>query len=182
MARGNLPKGKQLLYKTTRDTLDTPQLMSSEILSETILAMLQLGEFEFADQLQKYLPPEQAKDPLLTQCIQSIRTDATITERRNQYQLSNEQGIKAFTHGDLETALKHFRDALRKAPANTSAALNKTQALLALCQQHRSRKDLQAELTETISIMDGVPLNPAQKARYEQLKAESAVILKQQKY
>ena len=156
--------------------------MSSEILSETILAMLQLGEFEFADQLQKYLPPEQAKDPLLTQCIQSIRTDATITERRNQYQLSNEQGIKAFTHGDLETALKHFRDALRKAPANTSAALNKTQALLALCQQHRSRKDLQAELTETISIMDGVPLNPAQKARYEQLKAESAVILKQQKY
>ncbi len=182
MARGNLPKGKQLLYKTTRDTLDTPQLMSSEILSETILAMLQLGEFEFADQLQKYLPPEQAKDPLLTQCIQSIRTDATITERRNQYQLSNEQGIKAFTHGDLENALKHFRDALRKAPANTSAALNKTQALLALCQQHRSRKDLQAELAETISIMDGVPLNPAQKARYEQLKAESAVILKQQKY
>ena len=65
--------------------------MSSEILSETILAMLQLGEFEFADQLQKSLPPEQAKDPLLTQCIQSIRSDVVITERRNQYQLSNEQ-------------------------------------------------------------------------------------------
>lgn len=181
MARGNLPKGKQLLYKASQEYLDEPQTMSSEILSETILAMLQLGEFEFADQLQKSLPLEQAKDPLLTQCIQSIRSDAVITERRNQYQLSNEQGIKAFTEGDLEMALKHFRDAQRKAPANTSAALNKTQALLALCQQLRTRKDLLTELTETLTIMDGVSLNPAQKARYEQLKAESSILLRQQK-
>jgi Response regulator containing a CheY-like receiver domain and a GGDEF domain len=181
MARGNLPKGKQQLYKTTQDMLDTPQLMSSEILSETILAMMQLGEFEFADQLQKFLPPEQAKDPLLTQCIQSIRTDAVITERRNQYQLSNEQGIKAFTQGDLELALRHFRDAQRKAPANTSATLNKTQVLLALCQQQRTRKDLLNELTDTLNLMDGVSLNPAQKARYEQLKKESETLLKPQK-
>lgn len=181
MARGNLPKGKQLLYKSTQDYLDTPQTMSSEILSETILAMLQLGEFEFADQLQKSLPPEQAKDPLLTQCIQSIRSDVVITERRNQYQLSNEQGIKAFTNGDLEMALKHFRDAQRKAPANTSAALNKTQALLALCQQQRTRKDLLTELSETLAVMDGVPLNPAQKARYEQLKVESNALLRPMK-
>lgn len=182
MAQGNWLKGKQLLYKSTQDYLDTPQTMSSEILSETILAMLQLGEFEFADQLQKSLPPEHAKDPLLTQCIQSIRSDAVITERRNQYQLSNEQGIQAFTHGDLEMALKHFRDAQRKAPANTSAALNKTQALLALCQQQRTRKDLLAELSETLTVMDGVPLNPAQKARYEQLKVESNTLLKPLKH
>jgi DNA-binding response OmpR family regulator/Tfp pilus assembly protein PilF len=178
MARGNLLKGKQMLYKSTQDYLEMPNSMSSEILSETILAMLQLGEFEFADQLQKSLPSIQAKDPLLTQCIQSIRSDAVIIDRRNQYQLSNELGIQAFTENDFETALNHFRDAQRRAPANTSAALNKTQALLALCQQQQTRKELLNELAETLTIMDGVSLNPAQKARYEQLKVESNALLK----
>jgi DNA-binding response OmpR family regulator len=182
MARGNPAKGKQLLYKATQNYLDMPQTMSAEILSETILAMLQLGEFEFADQLQAFLPDERHNDPLLQQCIQSLRSDAIIAERHHQYQLSNELGIKAFTNGELEMALVHFKEAHRKAPANTSATLNKTQALLALYQQQPTRKELQHELNDTLNIMDGVHLNPTQKVRYEQLKAESLILLEQTKH
>jgi CheY-like chemotaxis protein/Flp pilus assembly protein TadD len=182
MARGNHVKGKQLLYKATQNYLDTPQNMSADILSDTILAMLQLGEFEFADQLEAFLPDEKNNNPLLQQCIESIRSDVIIADRHNQYTLSNELGIKAFTNGELELALMHFKDAQRKAPANTSAILNKTQALLALCQQQPTRKELRNELNDTLNIMDGILLNPAQKTRYEQLKAESMLLLKQTKH
>lgn len=182
MALGNISKGKQLLYKTMQSYLDTPQTMSPEILSETILAMLQLGEFEFADQLQKFLPTKQAKDPLLTQCIQSIHTDAMIIEIKKQYQLINEQGIQAFTEGNLELALKHFRDAQHRAPANTSAVLNKILVLLALCKQQRTRKDFLSEMTEALSLLNDMPFNPAQKARCEKLRTEAEVFLKPQKH
>ena len=51
-------------------------------------------------------------------------------------------GIKAYQAGELEQALGHFREALRRAPANTGAALNKIQVLLQLMQKNRKSRSL----------------------------------------
>ena len=78
-------------------------------------------------------------------------------ERRQRYQQLNELGIKAYQSGELEQALGHFREALRRAPANTGAALNKIQVLLQLMQKNRKSPEFGAECKETLEVLDGIP-------------------------
>ena len=93
-------------------------------------------------------------------------------ERRQRYQQLNELGIKAYQSGELEQALGHFREALRRAPANTGAALNKIQVLLQLMQKNRKSPEFGAECKETLEVLDGIPLNPAQQDRFRKLRQE----------
>lgn len=170
IARGELLKGKKMLYRANQNWLDAPENMPPTLLGETILGLYQLGEFEYADSLQGLLSDNE--DQLLTTCIQVTRTDKTVLERRQRYQQLNELGIKAYQAGELEQALGHFREALRRAPANTGAALNKIQVLLQLIDKSHKNKDYDDECRTTISLLDGIPLNPAQNERYRKLRDE----------
>jgi tetratricopeptide (TPR) repeat protein len=100
------------------------------------------------------------------------RDDKTVQERRQRYQQLNDLGIKAYQAGELEQALGHFREALRRAPANTGAALNKIQVLLQLMQKNRKSPEFGAECRETLDVLEGIPLNPAQQERFRKLRQE----------
>lgn len=170
IALGELLKGKKMLYRANQNWLDKPETMPPALLGETILALYQLGEFEYAESLQSLLA--QDEDRLLTTCIQVTRDDKTVQERRQRYQQLNDLGIKAYQSGELEQALGHFREALRRAPANTGAALNKIQVLLQLMQKHRKSPEFGAECKETLEVLEGIPLNPAQQDRFRKLRQE----------
>jgi DNA-binding response OmpR family regulator/Tfp pilus assembly protein PilF len=170
IALGELLKGKKMLYRANQNWLDQPDTMPPSLLGETILALYQLGEFEYAESLQALLAEDE--DRLLTTCIQATRDDKTVLERRQRYQQLNELGIKAYQSGELEQALGHFREALRRAPANTGAALNKIQVLLQLMQKNRKSPEFGAECKETLEVLDGIPLNPAQQDRFRKLRQE----------
>ncbi|KTA93426.1 chemotaxis protein CheY [Aeromonas salmonicida subsp. smithia] len=170
IALGELLKGKKMLYRANQNWLDQPATMPPSLLGETILALYQLGEFEYAESLQALLAEDE--DRLLTTCIQATRDDKTVLERRQRYQQLNELGIKAYQSGELEQALGHFREALRRAPANTGAALNKIQVLLQLMQKNRKSPEFGAECKETLEVLDGIPLNPAQQDRFRKLRQE----------
>ena len=170
IALGELLKGKKMLYRANQNWLDQPATMPPSLLGETILALYQLGEFEYAESLQALLAEDE--DRLLTTCIQATRDDKTVLERRQRYQQLNELGIKAYQSGELEQALGHFREALRRAPANTGAALNKIQVLLQLMQKNRKSPEFGAECKETLEVLDGIPLNPTQQDRFRKLRQE----------
>ncbi|WP_429082768.1 response regulator [Aeromonas bivalvium] len=170
IALGQLLKGKKMLYRANQPWLDQPASMPGTLLGETVLALYQLGEFEYAESLQEHLTED--GDRLLTICIQATRNDKTVQERRQRYQQLNELGIKAYEGGQLEQALTHFREALRRAPANTGAALNKIQVLLKLIEKHRKNPDFPSECKETLAILEGIPLNPAQQERFRKLRQE----------
>ena len=170
IALGELLKGKKMLYRANQNWLDKPETMPPALLGETILALYQLGEFEYAESLQSLLAEDE--DRLLTTCIQVTRDDKTVQERRQRYQQLNDLGIKAYQSGELEQALGHFREALRRAPANTGAALNKIQVLLQLMQKHRKSPEFGAECKETLEVLEGIPLNPAQQDRFRKLRQE----------
>lgn len=170
IALGELLKGKKMLYRANQNWLDEPATMPPALLGETILALYQLGEFEYAESLQGLLAEDE--DRLLTTCIQATRDDKTVLERRQRYQQLNDLGIKAYQSGELEQALGHFREALRRAPANTGAALNKIQVLLQLMQKNRKSPEFGAECKDTLDVLDGIPLNPAQQERFRKLRQE----------
>ncbi|WP_409420536.1 response regulator [Pseudaeromonas sp. ZJS20] len=176
MARGDLVRGKKMLYKAHQNYMAEPARMPEALLSETVLGLLQLGEFEYADQLQACLSESALADPMVSQCLNSARHDSLLAERNQKYQELNEQGILAYKNGHLDEALLFFRDALRRAPANTSAALNKIQVLIQLLGQYK--KDRGAELYEecraTLAALDAVILNQTQRARLDELHNEFA--------
>ena len=174
MARGDLLRGKRMLYKTAHNYGDKPEQMATPLLSSMVLALLQLGDFEYAGELQPLLREQGAMDPLLQECIQSVQKDQSQHERQQKYQELNAQGIKAYTDGRYEESLGFFRDALRKAPANTSAALNKAQSILQLLKEQDKKKghELIDECKTTLELLDGVLLNPAQQERLKKLQDE----------
>ncbi|MBZ6065211.1 tetratricopeptide repeat protein [Aeromonas schubertii] len=170
IARGELLKGKKMLYRANQNWLDKPESMPPALLGETLLGLYQLGEFEYAETLQGLLSEDE--DQLLTTCIKATRDDKTVQERRLRYQQLNELGIKAYQAGELEQALGHFREALRRTPANTGAALNKIQVLLQLIAKDRKNSEYGDECRSTMSMLEGIPLNPAQQERFRKLRQE----------
>ncbi|MDO2947389.1 response regulator [Aeromonas simiae] len=172
IACGELLKGKKMLYRANQNWLDKPESMPPALLGETVLGLYQLGEFEYAESLQALLSEDE--DHLLTTCISATRTDKTVQERRQRYQQLNELGIKAYQAGELEQALGHFREALRRTPANTGSALNKIQVLLQLLAKERKNSEYLDECRTTLSLLEGIPLNPAQQERFRKLRQEFA--------
>lgn len=175
VVRGDVVRGKKLLYKAIQPYQGNPASMASALISNLVLGFTQLGEYEYAEQLQQQLDQQGAMDTLLHSCIRTIRDDKGQQEKLQKYSELNEQGIAAYTAGRYEEAVTYFRDALRRAPANTNAALNKAQALLQLFKQkgyNKSNSDLLDECKLTLALLDGVMLNSAQAERQVKLQDE----------
>ncbi len=173
VARGEMVRGKKMLYKAIQPYQHEPDNMTAPLLSNMVLGLTQLGEYEYAEQLQKLMQGKDNVDSLLLTCIQSNADDEGQQERQQKYRELNEQGIQAYTAGRLDEALTCFREALRRAPANTNAAINKAQALLQLAKgRGQPVAELLDECRTTLALLDGVQLNPAQLVRLRKLQED----------
>jgi len=173
IARGEAVRGKKMLYKAIQPYQSEPATMASPLLSNMVLGLAQLGEYEYAEQLQPLLRQQENVEPLLLTCVRTTFEDKAQQERQQKYRELNEQGIKAYTQGRIEEALGCFREALRRAPANTNAAINKAQALLQLTKSHgKPQTELLNECKATLALLDGVQLNPTQLERLRKLQED----------
>lgn len=177
IAHGEMNRAKRMLYKalqTCQQNIDGP---APSLASNLLLGFTQLGEYEYVVQLQDQLGALLDQDPLLKVCVQTMQTDSTLLERQQRYNELNDQGIAAYRNGHYLEAVGFFREALHKAPANTNAALNKAQCLMLLHQSKAKDKDkdknsneLLDECRDTLSLLDGVQLSPAQAERLYKLQ------------
>lgn len=173
VARGEVVRGKKMLYKAIQPYQNEPATMAAPLLSNMVLGLAQLGEYEYAEQLQPLLRQQENVEPLLLTCVRTTFDDKAQQERQQKYRELNEQGIKAYTQGRIEEALGCFREALRRAPANTNAAINKAQALLQLTKSHgKPQTELLNECKATLALLDGVQLNPTQLERLRKLQED----------
>jgi CheY-like chemotaxis protein/Flp pilus assembly protein TadD len=176
VARGEMVRGKKMLYKAMQPYQSAPATMAPPLLSNMVLGLTQLGEYEFAEQLHPLLQQQDNVDPLLMSCVQTTFDDKAQQERQQKYRELNEQGIRAYTQGQIEEALGCFREALRRAPANTNAAINKAQALLQLTKNHgKPQPELLDECKATLALLDGVQLSPTQLERLRKLQEDLRV-------
>ena len=172
VARGEMVRGKKMLYKAIQPYQNEPDNIAAPLLSNMVLGLTQLGEYEYAEQLQPLMQGKENVDHLLLACIETGE-DKGQQERHQRYLELNEQGIRAYTAGRFDEALDCFREALRRAPANTNAAINKAQALLQLTKSRgKQTTELLEECKTTLALLDGVQLSPAQLERLRKLQED----------
>lgn len=176
IARGEVIKGKKMIYKAWQPYQEEPGKMTMSLLTSLVLGLNQLGEFEAVDQLQQQLPEALTEDPLIQTCLLTLDGDSLQQERQQRYRQLNEQGIQAYTSGLFDDALNYFREALKRAPSNTNAAINKAQALLQLAKQGQQNTELLEECRTTLALLDGVPLSTVQQDRLNKMREELRIL------
>ncbi len=140
-----------------------------QVLPDAIFLLNQIGEYEQAATLNKLLPAELMKNPLL----KTLFTDqnAFLDQKQQKFSELNKAGIQSYKQGNFAAAIKQFETALELAPMNTGSALNLIQASIQLL--HSQKKQKSAELFErckkTFRIVDNMPLPEHHRARYKEL-------------
>ncbi len=150
------------------------------MLSNVILGLWQIGDYEHAEDLFNYADRDKF-DPLIVSCIDCYKKDPKINEKREKYQELNKQGIKYYKQEKYDLALEMFVEALKKSPSNSNATINKAQALLKLASSgelDKNKKDLYLrECANTLSTLDNIYLGKTLTQRVNSIKEEIEKLL-----
>ncbi|MBQ8708043.1 MAG: response regulator [Succinivibrionaceae bacterium] len=175
---GNGMKGKKALYRIINNLSSSVSTVPESIFSSIVSGLVQLGDYEYADNLQKSRkepPTESERDSVLETCIGIYNTDESIKDKKEKYKSINRQGIEAYKNGNFSRALELFDEALRKSPTNTIAIINKAQSLLRLAQDPNIKKAQQdvyiTSCQEIMSSLDGLPLSSEQEIHLNDIRA-----------
>ncbi|WP_108651661.1 response regulator [Dongshaea marina] len=174
IARGDLMQGKKKLYKASESCLKELSESDPALISSTIHGLLQLGEFEYAQTLSEHLKGRDGVDSLTSATLDIVKEGDQLSKKQEQYNQLNREGIQAYQSGDYLQALECFRGALKKLPANTSAVLNKIQALIHIIKSDKKKTsgEFRTECRNALGLLEGLPLGEAHQQRFEQLNDE----------
>ncbi|MDX3773701.1 response regulator [Chromatiaceae bacterium AAb-1] len=153
-------------YASVADQLDTQQ----QILPDAVFLLNQIGEYEQALALAKYLPEQALHNPVLQRLIaeQQRHTDT----KQLRFSQLNKDGIRCYKEGRYQDAIAFFEQALEVAPMNTGSALNFIQASIQyLNSQPEKRKslDLFERCKKTFRVVDNMPLPEHHRLRHKEL-------------
>lgn len=172
----NNPKAKLQLYKILNSYGEELEDQSEAAITNIVLGLWQIGDYELADDLQKNLIHSDQIDPLLVGCVKTYKTDPKINEKKQKYQEYNQQGIKCYKDQKYEEALNFFNEALRKSPANTNANINKAQALIRLAENDnldpKKRQHYITLCQETLVNLQDMFLGSSQGQRVDLIKSQ----------
>ncbi len=175
IASGDALKGKRMIYKIYQNYQGHLVDLGEESLAASILAMYQLGEKEFADQLKETLD-EMGKHHHLIDCsIEAVKSEPFVLEKFDKCNALNTEGILQYQQNNFKEALHLFKEALRKSPGNTNAAINKAQSLVKLMEQaHKQNgsvifKELKRDYDMTLDLLEGIPMTQAQIERFKKI-------------
>ncbi len=175
--KGEMLKAKRSLFEAISPVLRDNNDIAIPILSESIIALVNLGEFDYAEDLKAMLDEKDILDSF-TKIAISEATGEQLQKRLAVFKELNQMGKKAYTEKDFEASLGYFSRALDKEPMNTGAQINKLQAAIALLSSKRAFSAvLTGDCQHCISLLDGVDLNELHKKRYTQLKEEYLQII-----
>ncbi|MCE0557661.1 MULTISPECIES: response regulator [unclassified Motilimonas] len=171
-AKGEMLKAKRTLLHAIEPILEQHDDASTAILAESMLALAGIGEYEYAEAMADTLATRDVLDDVTSKTLEKV-AQGEMKETLAAFKDLNKMGKQAYEHGDFEAARGYFDRALKKAPMNSGAAINKLQASikLLLADKKQARKFIE-ECESCISTLEGVPLSGAHRERFLALKAD----------
>jgi len=168
MARLDAADGRHL--QARRSCQDLVQQLDTEDPLCCDLAMLcnQVGEFELAEQLEPAARLD--ADPIALSLW--LQQQQQVEPQRLAFSQFSRQGLSCYEQGDYASAAKHYEQALRWAPHNSSTQLNLLQSVLQ-CISHDT-PIVSATPAEIIRRIQLQPLMAAQQERFQMLQRQFA--------
>lgn len=173
---GRLREAQQLLNRAVGDELAQGKPIPHELLADVIIVLLDLGEFEKAQELAASSECEGVLDNYTQRLLQERQELAAKTEAA--FREIHQQGIKLYEQRSYKEALATFKEAQQLAPLNSGAALNYIQTAVSYCQNTGKVElaILKRECANCFKTLQGLPLSDSHKQRYDYLLTQTETL------
>ena len=170
---GDTLKAKRRILNTLEKNEQPINELDNTFLCESLFALLEIGEFEYAT---PYLSELEQRDILdaSTQVAINLKTGNMLDKRVNDFKVHNKLGIQAFTAKSYLDALGHFNKALNLEPLNSGALLNRIQVFIQLLKQSTrgERQDQITNCQSSFNLLSNTQLPDEHSLRYKELHEE----------
>ena len=159
-------KAKRRIFNTLNSTEQAIVEFDTTFLTESLFALLDVGEFEEASPLLTELQQRNIEDQTTVISIKKY-TGELLNARIDSFTNHNKMGIQFFNDKRYQQALDCFDKALALEPVNTGALLNRSQVFIKMLQQtppHNDHKSLIKQCQNSFTILNNTHL-PAQYAK-----------------
>jgi len=172
-AQGEQLKAKRRILNTLKKNETPLAEMDNTLLCESLFALLDIGEFDYADPYLEELGQRDIINPATQITIQE-RTGELLEKRIDNFKGHNRLGIQAFKERQYSAALEHFNQALMLEPLNSGALLNKIQVYIQLVKQstRAERTDYINHCQASFTKLSNTQLPVEHAKRYKQLNEE----------
>ena len=173
---GRLREAQQLLNKAVGDDLAHNKPVPTELLADVIIVLLDLGEFEKANELAATADDSETLNGYTGKLLSERRKLSKETE--NAFRELHQHGIKLYEQRQYKEALATFKQAQQLAPLNSGAALNYIQTAVSYCQNTGKveLKFLQKECAGCFRTLQGLPLSDSHQQRYDYLIEQTQML------
>jgi len=171
---GRLREAQQLLNKAVGDDLSNNNPVPTELLADVIIVLLDLGEFEKANELAATADGDDVIDSYTRKLLSERRELAAKTEAA--FRDVHQRGIRLYEQHKYKEALATFKEAQQLAPLNSGAALNYIQTAVSYC-QNTGKVELEVlkrECANCFKTLQGLPLSDSHKQRYNYLQEQTS--------
>lgn len=166
--KGDTAKAKNTLLKSNSELLTTPEQIPDWLGPQLVQLLIDLEEFDHADNCKPHVKHANTNSQKLLANISGKKDQSQV-----QFNQHNRLGIKAFIDNRFEQALEHFEQALKLAPLNSGAALNKVQVCLALLKRlNKPWPEMTNMINGIFKTLENYPLVEQQHERKLELKKE----------
>jgi len=169
--QGKFLNAKKDLANLQFELKEKNETLSFDLYPESILTLMQIGEFEAASEQQESLNDQSSN----TAFVKAMITDQTKKAQENisAFEEHNIKGIGEYKNGNFSLAIESFEKALQFAPVNTGSALNLIQALLQVLQHsEKDQQKINQKCLETFKLVDGIKLPQLHEERYINLRSD----------
>ncbi|MBU1438341.1 MAG: response regulator [Gammaproteobacteria bacterium] len=141
-------------------------------LPDLAMLLLNIGEFEDANQMISQLPEATQSDPILAELI--AQQQQKFSGAAKQLAELNQTGMQLYQEGKYQEAVVIFEQALTIAPTNTGAALNLIQSLLQILESQQKQKSLAIyqRCRQTFKLIEQAHLPERHQQRYAELQQQ----------
>lgn len=173
---GRLREAQQSINRAIGEELALEKPIPTELLADVIVVLLDLGEFEKANELAADAEAGEKLDNYTKKLLSERRELARKTEAA--FRDVHQQGIRLYEQHKYKEALQTFREAQHLAPLNSGAALNYIQTAISYC-QNTGKVELELlrkECAGCFKTLQGLPLSDSHQRRYDHLFEQTAAL------
>ncbi|MBU2968988.1 tetratricopeptide repeat protein [Pseudoalteromonas sp. C2R02] len=167
--QGNFLNAKKDLANLQLKLEENNENLSFDLYPESILTLMQIGEFEAATEQQASLSEQNSN----TAFVDGMLKDQAAKSEENVslFEEHNKKGIGEYKKGNFSLAIESFEKALEYAAVNTGSALNLIQALLQVLQHsNNDQQQIHTKCIDTFKLVDGIKLPHLHEERYINLR------------
>lgn len=170
---GQLREAQQRLDGVVGERLANNQPINNELLPDVIAILLDVGEYEKANQLASEDNEQKVLDSYTAKILKARL--AAAKKQQDTFFTLHHEAADAYQQGNYVRALALFRQAIEVAPMNSGAALNFIQAAVRFIEENSSaeRAQLKKECDSCFKILEGLQLSDSHRKRYQRLAEQT---------